>query len=312
MMKKLITFMLMFILCSSLVFAQADAEQRKTDSIMEALSALPIGGGILLGFEAAFAQEYESVIVPGREVIEMRGVIKQVPFVQYEHLGKIFLKVPEKIKKEELPKLEPIPEPPKKEPPKYKKVPDPKTKKYYPVPADDPETPEDESQTPLTDLIDANGDGIIDKEEIAAFNDYVSTTLNIPLDDFDGDGLIDALEIALGTNPLKADSDGDGIPDNTELELGFNPTTYDDITQSFDASEYVEGDDIFVNERGQVSSLGIFVPDSEVIIKVYDPSGTELEAEITTTADSTGRIKVETKAKPSAIITVEGQIKAPE
>ncbi|MBW3014429.1 hypothetical protein KY335_04290 [Candidatus Woesearchaeota archaeon] len=313
MMKKLIVFILMLVLCSSVVFAQND--DSRTNTILNALGAAKIGGGILIGFEAAFSPDYESVIVPGEEdrAIYIKGVIKQVPKIQYETLGKIFLKVPEKKPVEE-PKVPPVvtpgpgtpPEPePVPEPyPKFKRIQDPDSRIYYPAPVDD--------AIPVTDIIDKNGDGIIDETELNDFITYMSTTYNIDLADFDEDGIPDAFEIMLGTNPLKADSDGDGIPDNVELSLGFSPTNYDEITQSFDASPYVEGDDIFVNEKGQVSSLGIFVPDSEVIVKVYDPSGTELEEEFTTIADSTGRIKVETGAKPSAIITVEGQIKVSE
>ncbi|MBW3010681.1 hypothetical protein KY326_00485 [Candidatus Woesearchaeota archaeon] len=91
MMKKLIVFILMLVLCSSVVFAQAD--NSRTNTILNALGAAKIGGGILIGFEAAFSPDYESVIVPGEEdrAIYIKGVIKQVPKIQYETLGKIFL-----------------------------------------------------------------------------------------------------------------------------------------------------------------------------------------------------------------------------
>lgn len=52
-----------------------------------------------------------------------------------------------------------------------------------------------------------------------------SNTLQIisPNDDADGDGVINAVEIALGSNPLNAQTSGAGIPDGWQVFYGLNP-----------------------------------------------------------------------------------------
>jgi len=50
-----------------------------------------------------------------------------------------------------------------------------------------------------------------------------SATTPAMLIDSDKDGLMDDFEVALGTNPLKADTDGDGFSDKDELLKDYNP-----------------------------------------------------------------------------------------
>lgn len=58
-----------------------------------------------------------------------------------------------------------------------------------------------------SDVVDTDGDGISDIDDL----------------DDDNDGLSDLEEAGLGTNPLIADTDGDGLTDGEEVIAGRNP-----------------------------------------------------------------------------------------
>lgn len=64
---------------------------------------------------------------------------------------------------------------------------------------------------------DTDQDGLSDAQEF-------SLGTNPRLVDSEGDGLSDWEEVSIfGTNPLKADTDGDGYPDGEEVQNGYNP-----------------------------------------------------------------------------------------
>jgi len=78
-----------------------------------------------------------------------------------------------------------------------------------------PSTPTDSVPNPA--LLDADGDGLTDAEEITA-----STSSTNP--DTDGDGLGDREEVKVyGTDPLRTDTDGDSFLDGAEVAGGYNP-----------------------------------------------------------------------------------------
>ena len=87
---------------------------------------------------------------------------------------------------------------------------------------------------------DTDGDGISDKNE----RDYGSDPTNNPSNnppplpppatDTDEDGLTNDEEIALGTDPLKADSDDDLLPDKWETAHDLNPLSLTDEQRSND------------------------------------------------------------------------------
>ena len=75
--------------------------------------------------------------------------------------------------------------------------------------------------------IDTDGDGIPDNEEVGSEpNEALDTDadgkINALDEDDDNDNLATSLEIKIKTNPLEKDSDGDGIDDATEV--GSNPS----------------------------------------------------------------------------------------
>jgi hypothetical protein len=106
-------------------------------------------------------------------------------------------------------------------------------------------------------LVDSDGDGLLDSEEIVAgtdpgnpdtdgdgFNDLLEVRLRnagfdplFPGDadcalagdrlDDDGDGLRNCEERFIGTNPRLMDSDADGMPDDVEFHQGSNPVDSD-------------------------------------------------------------------------------------
>jgi hypothetical protein len=64
---------------------------------------------------------------------------------------------------------------------------------------------------------DTDQDGLSDAQEF-------SLGTNPRLVDSEGDGLSDWEEVSIfGTNPLKADTDGDSYPDGEEVQNGYNP-----------------------------------------------------------------------------------------
>jgi outer membrane protein OmpA-like peptidoglycan-associated protein len=84
-------------------------------------------------------------------------------------------------------------------------------------------------------LRDTDGDGLIDRREVALGTDPKSP-------DTDNDGLSDKLEVDVhATNPLIADTDGGGVVDGIEVENGTNPGEPQDDFSLADVS----GDDAF-------------------------------------------------------------------
>ena len=79
------------------------------------------------------------------------------------------------------------------------------------------ETPE--VTTPAIDMtiIDTDGDGLTDVEEIELGTDYNNL-------DSDGDGLTDSQEVKkYDIDPLNKDTDGDTYSDGEEVKNGYNP-----------------------------------------------------------------------------------------
>jgi hypothetical protein len=71
---------------------------------------------------------------------------------------------------------------------------------------------------------DSDFDGVLDGAELAAGTDpLVADSAVVASADSDGDGLLDADEAAFGTDPSIADSDGDGWLDGDEVSLGTDP-----------------------------------------------------------------------------------------
>jgi parallel beta-helix repeat protein len=75
-----------------------------------------------------------------------------------------------------------------------------------------------------TDANDMDADSISDAWEYSHFNDL--TTVD-ETTDYDGDGLLDKDELANGADPTRTDSDGDGMPDGWEVDQAFNPVIQD-------------------------------------------------------------------------------------
>jgi hypothetical protein len=96
------------------------------------------------------------------------------------------------------------------------------------------------SQLPCQPLVDTDGDGLQDSEEVNIYR-------TDPTDaDTDNDYLTDGNEVLIrGTNPLNADTDGDGATDGEEV-LGLFPygTNYfqtNPLTPDTDGDNYFEG-----------------------------------------------------------------------
>jgi len=72
----------------------------------------------------------------------------------------------------------------------------------------------------FTIVLDADGDGLLDGEEIALGTDPDDA-------DTDDDGLTDGEEVDLGTDPTDPDTDDDGLMDGYEVDHGCNPLLVD-------------------------------------------------------------------------------------
>jgi len=101
-------------------------------------------------------------------------------------------------------------------------------------------------------LIDSDGDGLSDSEEIADLMDEpLDTDKDGILDavdtdeklDQDNDGLSDLLEAKLLTDPKKADSDGDGINDDIEVGENTDEPNDKDLDGIIDALDTVDNSD---------------------------------------------------------------------
>jgi hypothetical protein len=104
-------------------------------------------------------------------------------------------------------------------------------------------------------LLDADGDGLINSQEIA-----LGTNPNNS--DTDGDGLSDGQEVnALKTDPLKADTDGDGLTDGEEVQKhGTSPILADtDGDGEADGPELAQGRNPLVNEGAIVAVISDFL-----------------------------------------------------
>jgi len=78
-------------------------------------------------------------------------------------------------------------------------------------------TEQQKSVAPVVQVIDTDGDGLSDSEELSLGTNPKQT-------DTDKDGLFDKEEIRIyKTNPLKADTDGDGVVDGQEVKRGEDP-----------------------------------------------------------------------------------------
>ena len=99
---------------------------------------------------------------------------------------------------------------------------------------------------------DSDGDTILDRDEVRIHH---SNPLNI---DTDGDGLTDKEELAAGTSMLSADTDNDGVSDKEEIRIGTNP-----LTQSFGTAWTA----IAVKAGSQADKTeGRFYPDSTMLV----------------------------------------------
>lgn len=76
----------------------------------------------------------------------------------------------------------------------------------------------------LSSLVDSDGDGYSDEEEIMNnYSPYNKTPIKLDKNDADSDGLNDSLELQFKTDPLNQDSDGDNYKDGDEVYWGYNP-----------------------------------------------------------------------------------------
>lgn len=78
----------------------------------------------------------------------------------------------------------------------------------------------------LADVLDTDGDGYSDVEEIAAgYSPFNPEPVKFSVSDMDGDGVSDYFEYIFNTNPFLADTDSDGYGDFTEIDNAYNPLT---------------------------------------------------------------------------------------
>lgn len=84
-------------------------------------------------------------------------------------------------------------------------------------------------------LVDTDGDGISDADELSGLSNTNGAPTDYLLPDSDGDGLSDGEEYLYGTDPWAVDTDEDGVWDGMEVkEVGSDPLTADigGITQT--------------------------------------------------------------------------------
>ncbi|MEQ8273996.1 MAG: DUF4215 domain-containing protein [Deltaproteobacteria bacterium] len=85
-----------------------------------------------------------------------------------------------------------------------------------------------------TMVVDSDGDGLSDDQEVALGTDPTDA-------DTDGDGIDDGDEIAAGTNPTDADSDDDGIADGEEIVAGLDGFVTDPLDPDTDGDGVLDG-----------------------------------------------------------------------
>jgi hypothetical protein len=92
------------------------------------------------------------------------------------------------------------------------------------------------STPPPPVVLDSDGDGLTDADEIARGTDPMNP-------DTDADGLGDGAEVTLGTNPMNPDTDADGLGDGAEVTLagaGSCPSPFDSDSDDDGLSDGVE------------------------------------------------------------------------
>lgn len=136
----------------------------------------------------------------------------------------------------------------------------------------DPQQDDEDANTTLDGLDDADADGLDNAAEAAALTNplIADTDQDGLLDgaevlvwstdpkaaDSDADHLLDGAEIAQGTDPLDPDSDGDGLLDGFEVAHGFDPQAGGEQAQDPDG-------DGLVNLAEQAAGTDPHAPDSD-------------------------------------------------
>ena len=121
---------------------------------------------------------------------------------------------------------------------------------------------DNEDPSPSDDLVDTDGDNLLDDYEIAiGFDPYAA--------DGDGDGLDDSEELAARTDPRLADTDDDGLLDPDELSAGTDPNDPDS-----DDDDVLDGDevDVWHTDPLNTDTDGDEWEDGEEIALGTDPS----------------------------------------
>ncbi len=110
-------------------------------------------------------------------------------------------------------------------------------------------------------VVDTDGDGITDGDELSGQSNLGGQATDYLLADTDGDGLDDGEEFQIGTDPWSVDTDGDGIYDGMEAhEVGSNPLV-DDIgviahtVWSANGSDYTNSLGVWAEEGTSACSL---------------------------------------------------------
>ncbi|MEZ4320265.1 MAG: hypothetical protein R3F61_22490 [Myxococcota bacterium] len=128
-------------------------------------------------------------------------------------------------------------------------------------------------QPALADLVDTDGDGVCDTEDLCLGDDATGDAdldglcadreLELGLSDLvpdsDRDGVPDGLEVREGLDPLDDDTDDDGLLDGTELDLGLFADIFD---SDFDGLS--DGLEVGLDApQGSGTDLSVFVPDAD-------------------------------------------------